>query len=283
MRRGPEAAAVATGFAALISLGAFGADEVRRLGQLHFVRLARAAGADGVELREELLGDAEAELPALAAELAGSGLRVVYSCPEPLWDAAGGFDAPALQRALARARAVGAARLKMSIGGFAQGGAAGLAALQAGLLPAAGEAEVELLIENDQSPEAGGLDVLQGFFAAARQAGLALGMTFDLGNWHWVGECPLQAARALGHALHYVHCKGVQHVGGRWQALPLARSQAPWRAVLRELPADVPWAIEYPLQGPDLLALTRTELELLRAEARRVRQASTPAGFRNLP
>jgi hypothetical protein len=34
--------------------------------------------------------------------------------------------------------------------------------------------------------------------------------------------------------------------------------------VLRALPAEVPRAIEYPLQGEDLLGVTRAEVTLLR-------------------
>ncbi len=92
-------------------------------------------------------------------------------------------------------------------------------------------------------------------------------MTFDMGNWHWVGECPLQSAQALAPRVRYVHCKGVQRQPQRWVAVPLAESAAPWRAVLRALPADVPWAIEYPLAGDDLLAVTRGEIGQLRAVA----------------
>ncbi|HMC16961.1 MAG TPA: glutamine ABC transporter ATP-binding protein, partial [Albitalea sp.] len=50
----------------------------------------------------------------------------------------------------------------------------------------------------------------------------------------------------------------------RWVAVPLADSAAPWRAVLRSLPTGVPWAIEFPLAGDDLLAVTRTQIERLR-------------------
>ena len=96
-------------------------------------------------------------------------------------------------------------------------------------------------------------------------AGLDLGMTFDMGNWHWVGECPLEAARALGRRVRYVHCKGAQRVPAKWVAVPLGDSIAPWRAVLRELPADVPHAIEYPLTGDDLLAVTRGQIDFIRA------------------
>jgi sugar phosphate isomerase/epimerase len=93
-------------------------------------------------------------------------------------------------------------------------------------------------------------------------------MTFDMGNWHWNGECPLQAAAALAPLVRYVHCKGVQRQPKRWVAVPLVESSAPWRAVLRALPATVPWAIEYPLSGgDDLLAVTRQEIDQLRSLA----------------
>jgi sugar phosphate isomerase/epimerase len=245
----------------LISLSSFGAAEVRRHGQLWFTRLAQAAGADGVEVRGELLVDPASELPALAAAVRDGGLRAVFSCPDPLWSADGSLDASALDRALAAACRLGAAQLKMSIGSF--GAASTLAPVRDRLRAA----DTELLIENDQTTSAGTLCALQDFFAAADADGLALGMTFDMGNWHWTGESPLQAAKAMAPRVRYVHCKGVQRQAARWVAVPFADSAAPWRAVLRALPHDVPRAIEYPLVGDDLLAVTRDQLVQLRASA----------------
>ena len=244
----------------LISLGAFGAAEVRRHGQLWFARLARAAGADGVEVRGELLVDPGRELPAIADAMQSAGAALVYSSPEGLWAGDETLDTAALERALGCTRALGAPRLKMSIGGFGAASAATFAALR-DALQAAG---AELVIENDQTVPAGTLAPLQRFFAAAQAAGLPLGMTFDMGNWHWLGECPLQAAQALGASVRYVHCKGVQRLPARWVAVPIADSAAPWRAVLRALPAGQPWAIEYPLAGDDLAAVTRREIAQLR-------------------
>lgn len=243
----------------LISLGSFGAAEVRRHGQLWFARLAHAAGADGVEVRGELLADAAAELPALARLAAGNGLDLVYSSPEGLWREDGSFDRGAFDRAGEAAAVVGARRVKMAIGGFRA--SSSVAALQDAL--AAGG--VELLVENDQTAAAGTLPALQRFFAAA--SALPLSMTFDIGNWHWTGECPLQAAQALASRVGYVHCKGVQRRPDQWVAVPLADSAAPWRAVLRALPAGVPWAIEHPLAGEDLLATTRSAVAHLRSVA----------------
>jgi len=238
----------------LISLTAFGAAEVGRHGQLWFAQLSREAGADSVEVRGELLRDPAAELPALA------GLADVYSEPVGLWSGQGQLDLIALQRGLDGARALGAPRLKMSIGGFGPESHASLAQLKARL----DEAQIELLIENDQSMAGGTLPALQAFFEAAEAIGLALGMTFDMGNWHWVGECPLQAAQTLGARVRYVHCKGVQRLPAKWVAVPMSESSAPWRAVLRALPADVPRAIEFPLVGDDLLNVTRSEIIKIR-------------------
>ncbi len=242
-------------FEVLISLSSFGAAEVGRHGQLWCSQLSRAAGADSVEVRGEMLRDADAELPAL------QGLASVYSSPEGLWAEGGMLDGAALQRGLDAAVRVGAGRLKMAIGDFQASSRASLAGLKAALA----ETRVELLIENDQTVRAGTLAALQVFFDAADRAGLSLGMTFDMGNWHWLGECPLQAAQVLGHRVRYVHCKGAQRLPHKWVAVPLGDSVAPWRAVLRALPADVPHAIEYPLVGDDLLAVTRAQIDFIRA------------------
>ncbi|MBO9514824.1 MAG: glutamine ABC transporter ATP-binding protein [Variovorax sp.] len=239
----------------LISLSSFGAAEIGRHGQLWCAQLARAAGADSVEVRGELLRDRAAELPALA------GLAAVYSSPDGLFAPGGELDEAALARGLAAASTLGAARLKMSIGDFGVSSRAWLPGLEARL---AGSA-VELVIENDQTVAAGTLAALEAFFDAADRAGLDLGMTFDMGNWHWLGECPLQAAQALGRRVRYVHCKGVQRLPAKWVAVPLADSIAPWRAVLRALPGDVPHAIEYPLIGDDLLAVTREQIAHIRS------------------
>ena len=243
----------------LISLSSFGAAEACRHGQLWFATLALQAGADGVEVRGELLRGGDDELRDFAQALPGR--TRVYSSPEGLWSADAALDIAALERGVSAARTLGAQRLKMSIGGWRADSAPSLDTLRDRLA----DASVELVIENDQTVAAGTLPALAAFFAAAQAAGLPLGMTFDMGNWHWTGECPQQAAHSLAARVRYVHCKGVQRQPRKWIAVPLADSAAPWRAVLRAMPRAVPWAIEYPLVGDDLLAVTRDEIAHLRA------------------
>jgi sugar phosphate isomerase/epimerase len=242
----------------LISLSAFGATDVRRDGQLWYARLAADAGADGVEVRAELLADPDEELTAIAQAL--PDLLRVYSTPDPLCTRSGGIDLEAVDRAIRAARQLQASRLKMSLGHRARPSASDLDALRGRLTSAA----LELLVENDQTDGGGTLDQLQRFFAACDASGLHLGMTFDIGNWHWAGECPRLAAEALADRVRYVHVKGVQRRPDRWVAVVPEDSSAPWRSVLRCLPAAVPWAIEYPLMGEDLKSVTADELVRLR-------------------
>src|SRR5690606_21626571 len=101
-----------------VSLGSFGASEVRRHGQDWFVHLCHAAGADGVEVRGELLTGKGVELSALAASVRDLGLACVYSSPAMLWNSQGGLAVSDLEQGLHAATSLGAGILKMSIGGF---------------------------------------------------------------------------------------------------------------------------------------------------------------------
>ncbi|EYS93955.1 glutamine ABC transporter ATP-binding protein [Cupriavidus sp. SK-4] len=243
----------------LISLTAYGADLALRDGQAALARIAAAAGADGVEFRSELQRGHKDEVRE-QREVAGEhGLSVVWSSPEGLWNDAGSLDAAALDRAFTTALALDATRVKMSLGGYRQG-----TALEA-LLPWLRHDGIELVVENDQTAQAGTVPPLRDFFARTRALGESVPMTFDMGNWHWTGEDPLDAAQVLGAGVDYVHCKGVQRTPAKWIAVPLDQSAAPWRSVLRRLPSHVARAIEFPLQGEDLVQVTRHHVELLRS------------------
>ncbi|HEU0231096.1 MAG TPA: TIM barrel protein [Burkholderiaceae bacterium] len=244
----------------IVSLSSFGASNVRLHGQRRYVELCAEAGADGVEIRGELLNDPARELPGLASCLDGVGLRAVFSSPAMLWDRTGALDRDALELGLAAAATLRAPVLKMSIGGYGQASRTSLVELQGAL----SDGKVELLIENDQTPRAGSVSSLRRFFEAADETGIHLGMTFDMGNWHWVGESSLQAAGIFAPRVRYVHCKGVQRQPGRWVAVALQESSAPWRAVLRAMPDLAPRAIEYPLVGEDVEAVTRGAIQDLR-------------------
>jgi len=242
----------------VISLSSFGATEVNRHGQAWFVNVARNAGADGVEIRSELLSRPDDELPLIAQQC--EGLRTIYSCADPLFTAQGELADEALDLAIQRSKAIRAETIKFSIGGGAKASSDQMQKLADRLHGSA----LPVLIENDQSNVAGSIFQLKRFFGKAFDSGLELDMTFDIGNWHWAGECPQVAAAVFADRIRYVHTKGVLKQANRWIAVPIADSQAPWKSILDSLPAQCPWAIEFPLVGEDLVDVTRKEISRLK-------------------
>ncbi|MCU1715746.1 sugar phosphate isomerase/epimerase family protein [Pseudomonas sp. 5P_3.1_Bac2] len=249
-----------------ISLSSFGADSVRNLGQVSYLPLLAASGARRVEWREELFNKLP-EPAELAQAAADHGLEQLYSAPLGLWRADGQLE-PAVMERLQLAREIGAVALKVSLGHWQPG-------LNLCALHPLFEQGPALYIENDQTVEGGRLPILLNFFEAATSQGVAPGMTFDVGNWHWQQQSPLQAAQQLGPWVRYVHCKAVQRrADGRLQALPPQDTDLEqWRELLRYFEPNVPRAIEFPLIANDLPGLTRRHVAQLAQLEAQVRHA----------
>jgi sugar phosphate isomerase/epimerase len=240
-----------------ISLSSYGADFVRQRGQGSFIEILAAAGASRIEWREELLTN---EVPALLAIASrAEGLESVYSSPIELWLAGQPKPNPELIAALQRALAFGAKWLKVSLGYFT-----GNSDLQT-LARLLSESAVQLLVENDQTLHGGRIEPFQRFFAQVEQHSLPIRMTFDIGNWHWQDQSPTSAARLLGRHVDYVHCKAVtRRADGKLVAMPPAASDLQqWEHLLRHMAQGVMRAAEYPLQGDDLVQLTREHVAAL--------------------
>jgi len=122
---------------------------------------------------------------------------------------------------------------------------------------------MRVVVENGQAGQGGALAQFVGLFRsldrarsfARTDARVAIGMTFDVGNWQWRDEPPVLAAAALApyvDYVEYVHGKAVTGRGARRFPVAPAADDPLCRAVLAWLPADAPRGIEFPL------ALTRT-------------------------
>ncbi|WP_349618252.1 sugar phosphate isomerase/epimerase family protein [Azotobacter salinestris] len=238
-----------------VSLSSYGATLVRERGQASFLPLLAQAGAARAELREELFA-APPDPQALAGAVRALGLDCLYSSPLELWTEKGRLDA-ALAPTLVRANACGARWLKVSLGHYRAGCDLGELALRLAGQP------VQLLIENDQTAQGGRIEALQAFFAEAEVRDVDVGMTFDIGNWLWQTQPVDEAAQRLGRHVRYVHCKAVgRNDDGKRVALPPEPVDLQqWQRLFRQFPAGVPRAIEYPLQGDDLLAVTRRHVD----------------------
>lgn len=240
-----------------ISLSSFGADYVRAHGQANLAPLVAQAGASHIEWREELFDDVDpAALRRAAVE---HGLTSVYSSPLELWQPGQAAPSAGLQQALARAAGCGAVWLKVSLGFYSP--ASDLTLLNEQLR----DQPVRLLVENDQTAQGGRIEPLVRFFAAARQQGLPVGMTFDIGNWQWQQQSVSSAALQLGRYVEYLHCKAVQRMAnGKWVATPPELTDLrQWERLLSHLSAGLVRAIEYPLQGADLPAISQAQVAAL--------------------
>ena len=122
-----------------------------------------------------------------------------------------------------------------------------------------------LVVENDQT-DCGQLAPMQRFKAACRVMALPVTLTFDMGNWLWVGDSPEEAARHLAPAVSYIHVKAAVPYNENFRAIAPDRADTRWLDLLNQLPADAPRGIEFPLEGTDLTAVTRHYVNLLREE-----------------
>ncbi|MCW9503752.1 sugar phosphate isomerase/epimerase family protein [Klebsiella oxytoca] len=244
----------------IVVTAAYGNDHVKALGgQSAVLPFIAGSGADGVEIRRELFTPDElSRLAELAADIERRGLLVCYSAPEALFAANGSLN-PRLSDFLQEAQTLNALWLKLSLGHFSHHD--DLEALREILQ----ESGMALVVENDQT-DCGQLAPMQRFKAACRVNQLPITLTFDMGNWLWVGDSPEEAARHLAPAVSYIHVKAAEPHHSQFRAVPPDEASARWLALLNNLPADAPRGIEFPLTGHDLTAVTRRYVKLLRED-----------------
>ena len=244
----------------IVVTAAYGHDCIKELGgQSAVLPFIAGSGADGVEIRRELFSADELnQLPALAATIERHNLLACYSAPEALFEANGALN-PRLPALLREAQTLNALWLKLSLGHFTHNNE--LESLRRILQ----ESGMALVVENDQT-DCGQLAPMQRFKASCRVNQLPVTLTFDMGNWLWVGDSPEEAARHLAPAVSYIHVKAAEPHHAHFRAVPPDEAPARWLALLDNLPADAPRGIEFPLEGADLTAVTRHYVNLLREE-----------------
>ncbi len=245
----------------IVVTAAYGHAHIEALGgQLALLPIIAEAGADGVEIRRELLSEkALTHLPSLASAIDLHNLQACYSAPEALFLPDGTLN-PRLPTLLAEAQTLKALWLKVSLGyGHSH---CDFETLRIWLA----SRPVPLVVENDQTA-CGKLAPMLRFKEACDASALPVSLTFDTGNWLWVDEEPEEAARQLASAVSYIHVKAAVAHGDSFRAVPPDTNDGRWLALLKTLPADVPRGIEFPLEGEDLTAVTRHYVTLLREEA----------------
>ena len=232
------------------------------------MKIARDAGADGFEVRRELLpqGMHPSEVQNLHAELALFSAPPAYSVPRPLFMRRR-LDRDFLLKAHAEAHSFGCQLVKFSAIGM-EPGEQEFAALSTLLTAWQQEApKMKVTVENDQTEASGDLALWVHFFEQAQFFHCPIWMTFDVGNWSCVGVDATEAAQLLGRFVAYIHVKAVERKEDQWIARPIHASSSP-HPVLRYLASTAPRALEFPIDSPDqetLVTTLRAYIKQLRA------------------
>ncbi|WP_199738127.1 sugar phosphate isomerase/epimerase family protein [Falsibacillus albus] len=237
----------------IVPLNAFHHLGVFTKGQEAFFPAIEMAGAFGVEIRRELLTNVQDELAALKNRLREYDFFIVYSAPVELWRRNGSLNEAEMEWVFKEAVCLGASRIKVSLGyyDFTECDMHQLAKFLERWLPN----NIRLLIENDQTEHGGNLESLRTFFERAFERKLPIGMTFDTGNWHFVGEDHERALESLTTYVEYIHYKYVENQKGNLVTLPLLEDrEESWRKIADVFPSVMLKALEFPLNSADEIA-----------------------------
>lgn len=242
----------------IVVTAAYGTQTVRQMGgQQALLDIIHESTADGVEIRQELLLEDD-ELHEISANLQLRQLSAVYSVPDTLFHDRILIEQQKLRCYLEQAQQLKARFLKLSLGDLPA---------HYDLNPLVyllNDCSVQLVIENDQTHVGGHIAPLKRFFSDVSAQQLPIKMAFDMANWDWLNEDPLQAAHEFSSYVAYIHVKASYLRSDKRVAIPLDNSDGSWRNVLLALPTDVPRGIEFPLVGDELTAITKHYVSLLR-------------------
>lgn len=248
-----------------ITTSAFGAKQVYDKGQQFYIPIIAKSGANGVEIREELMTERDIPLYTLRELVRREKLGCIYSAPVSLWKESGKLNKELICSVVSKAIELEAKIVKFSLGNF-KDNISNIEALQRVI----GQLEIEkynlvLTVENDQTSCGGSLYNLHYFLKKCEEYNIPISMTFDVGNWKWTNEDPIKAAEILSKYVVYIHFKHVEVDKTQLNTVPLPESvNAIWRKVLTNLPQDALRAIEFPIIGMNLEEETTKHVALLK-------------------
>ncbi|MFE4705609.1 sugar phosphate isomerase/epimerase family protein [Peribacillus simplex] len=219
---------------------------LQTLGHLEIIKAAAAAGADGIEIRRELLGpdDTLQELGALCREL---NLDIYYSAPDFLIGTNHHMNEIGFKRLAREADELGAELLKMPLGNY-DFFETDMFRMNEVLVENLQNLDLKITIENDQTLGGGNVNRIAHFLSRSEKFDIPIRLTFDTGNWLYTEEVPMKAAKDLAGYVDYIHLKQVKHEKEEWVTEPLSLPLQPEVIELMErFSGTCPRAIEFPV------------------------------------
>lgn len=213
-------------------------------------------GVEKAEVRREFIKDFSVELVDIKKKAGHLGMELFYSVPDVLYKN-GELQYETMEIFFKEAFAMGCSNVKMNIGNYHSVTLKDVSMVT----KLCDQYLVKLTIENDQTEENGRISKIASFIEMFQQLGGKITVTFDIGNWIWQKEDPMENAKKLKENVTYIHLKDVLGKENP-KAVFLNEGDLPWKSILQQLPQDVPLALEYPC-GDDAANQLVRELDKL--------------------
>jgi sugar phosphate isomerase/epimerase len=211
--------------------------------QVELIPEIKSLGIDYVEIRREYVTHGEEELKEIARAAQEQKVTLYYSVPDEIF--INSQVNPKLEEYFKEAAILNAFQMKLTLGDLDKL----TKQLSERLDGCLSRFSTKLTIENDQSKERGSAARLKSFMEEAESFGLQLGLTFDVANFVYFAENPIESAKVLKPYVQYVHIKNVRKQSGMLEGTDMESGDLDIRAILNEFPESVPCAIEYPCGG----------------------------------
>lgn len=203
-----------------------------------FLEQLNNIGISNIEIRREFIQDFTKELLSIREKASKYNMNIYYSIPELLYKD-GNLLEENLKRYLSEAKTMGAKQIKLCIGDYQKVERNHILIIN----QLCEEYNIVLTVENDQTEDNGKSEKIYNFLKESRSIGGKILATFDIGNWVWQQEKPMNNAKLLNTFVTYIHLKDVKG-GSNPKTTLLDQGEIDWRGVLKELPR-VPVALEY--------------------------------------
>lgn len=210
------------------------------LTQIQMMDILKDIGITKVEVRREFMKDIEKENKEIGKKAEENHMDVFYSVPEYLYIDKK-LQLASMEQYFKEAKDMGCHRVKVVIGDYGTVKKEDMIDLNS-LLE---KYEIKLTVENDQTKENGKAYKIIDFLADQKEKDGRIGMAFDVGNWIWQKEDPLENAKRLSAYVTYIHLKDVADTDKPFTTY-LNDGGVSWKSVMDVLPSDVPIALEYP-------------------------------------
>lgn len=233
----------------VINMLAFEQEMSNQKRQSYFFENISRLGLHRVEVRREFFCNFD-DFHSTREESKKHGLELLYSVPLPLF-VRGRLDRAMLNEIAREAETLDVRGIKWICGEFSHWDSDDVAYM----LEFAHMCPRVLTVENDQTKCNGTMQNMYVFLDASRRLNIPLGATFDIGNWSWVNQNPVDNAQRLFDFVRYIHVKDVVQEQGGPRAVPVGQGQLPLKDIMNHLPKDVLIALEYPCGAEALSCL----------------------------